>query len=1108
MTDIVQYRCRIGIFCQKMKSRKLRYYNSSSSSRSERLGRRTLSVCLVLLRLVTFLVLTSHVLTPVPVSVPVTATPASPCYMAAWPSVDKCEEDEDHCVGLLRNSVRHGYMVGAGNFWARYTYGNIRGVKGIKNIHFNIRSLRYKVGEIKNLINQEHPQILGLSEVELRRENFDSSTLKVPGYDILFPKSWEVHGFARVVIYVKKTFKYEQVNDLEDDLIQSIWIKAGWKNSKRIYFCHAYREHASLAGGSVTAQKDYLNRFLGQWEAAVDHSSSTEPNEVHVCLDMNLDYQKENWLQPSYRLCSLTRLVQNVCNTNNFAQLVSQPTRTMHNSVTGTTEVSCIDHVYSNARHKCSTPSVTISGASDHDVVSYVRYSKDPPDPARTIRRRSYKNFKLEEFITDLSVINWSEVYTAVDVDEATEIFTHMFKNILNQHAPWVIFQVRKKYSPWITEKTKDMMKERDCWKKKARDLAVQGPGIATDEQRQAWDEYKKWRNKVNSRKKLDETEYKREKIMASVDDPAKVWGTTKKFMNWKSSGTPVQIEMNNKMYTSAKAIAEIMNEYFIDKVRLIRAGMGHIVTNLAQCRSIMENKRCSLDLQHVTVGKVRKLLASLSTSKCTAIDELDNFSVKVAADIIAAPVHHIVTLSIMQQRFPSQWKYAKVLPLHKKLSTVNRKNYRPVALLSPLSRVLEKVAYEQLYSYFTVNKILHQNLHGYRRNRSTLTALLQMYDRWIQAAVKGQVSGAVLLDLSAAFDLVSPDILLNKLEIYGIKSDFLAWIKSYLLDRQQAVWIDHTLSDFLTCDVGVPQGSNLGPLFFMIFVNDLPFSLSCDMDQYADDSTITATGKNIEEIDQSLEINCAIVSNWMAENKLKLNADKTHVLTLGTRERLAMPGNKVSVCMDGLRLQESPEKCEDLLGCVISANLKWHHQVQQLLKKLKMRLAGLAHIQFVLPYNLRKAVSEGLFTSVLAYCLPLYGGCDLVEIRDIQILQNKAAQLVTHSPPRSNRNVMYDKLGWLTVNQLVRYFTLLTVFRIRMSGDPEYLAASLCSDNRNGRIFVQNVGKTFALKSFKIRGACHWNDLPARIRSLVKIGQFKKEIRTWIKQNVTRFLD
>ena len=144
------------------------------------------------------------------------------------------------------------------------------------------------------------------------------------------------------------------------------------------------------------------------------------------------------------------------------------------------------------------------------------------------------------------------------------------------------------------------------------------------------------------------------------------------------------------------------------------------------------------------------------------------------------------------------------------------------------------------------------------------------MYDRWVQAASKGQVSGAVLLDLGAAFDLVPPDTLVKKLEVYGVEKDFLTWIESYLSCRYQAVWIDHVQSDYLPCDVGVPQGSNLGPLFFMLYVNDLPFVLSCPVDQYADNTTLHATGKTIAEINSTLESNCEVVSNWMLENMLQ----------------------------------------------------------------------------------------------------------------------------------------------------------------------------------------------------------------------------------------------
>ena len=293
----------------------------------------------------------------------------------------------------------------------------------------------------------------------------------------------------------------------------------------------------------------------------------------------------------------------------------------------------------------------------------------------------------------------------------------------------------------------------------------------------------------------------------------------------------------------------------------------------------------CRFHLSEMTLGKY---LASFRAKCCRCVSAGDPTATKIAAPIIDGPLHHIITLSIMQHRFPSQRKHDKVLPLHKKLDTLNKKNYRPVAILSPLSKVLEKIVYGQLYTYFTDNKILHPSLHGYRTNRSTQTALLQMYDHWVQAAHRGQVSGAILLDLSAAFDLVPPDTLVEKLKVYGLDDSFLSWVKSYMCDRYQAVWIDHALTDLLHCDVGVPQGSNLGPLLFMLYV-----ILTCNIDQYADNSTLYATSKTTAEINSVLEVNCEVVSNWMAENVLKLNADKTHILTLGTKKRLALPGNK-----------------------------------------------------------------------------------------------------------------------------------------------------------------------------------------------------------------------
>ena len=384
---------------------------------------------------------------------------------------------------------------------------------------------------------------------------------------------------------------------------------------------------------------------------------------------------------------------------------------------------------------------------------------------------------------------------------------------------------------------------------------------------------------------------------------------------------------------------------------------------------------------------------------------------------------------------------------------------------------------------------------------------MIQMYDRWVKAAAAGQVSGVVLLDLSAAFDLVDPVLLIQKLRIYGVDEGVLQWIESYLTNRKQGVWIDHVLSEFLPCDVGVPQGSIPGPLLFLIFYNYLPYSLKCTVDAYADDSTMTATAPSTYQIGQVLTESCSVVSDWMKANKLKLNADKTHLLVVGTAERLRILENPVIVQMEGHTISEGVDKCELLLGVQIQANLKWNQQIQLLHEKLQTRLVGLMKLKFIVNQQTLKTITEGVFNSVLVYCLPLFGDCDKGELHATQVLQNKAAQVVTKSPPRAHRDTMYDTLGWLTVNQLVVYHTALTVFRIRQSNEPEYLADQLQVDNRNGRVIVPNCKLVLAQNSFCMRGADTWNMLPHNIRGLKKIGLFKTEVKRWVKSNIPRFV-
>ena len=324
----------------------------------------------------------------------------------------------------------------------------------------------------------------------------------------MFPKSWSSCGQARVVVYVRSSLQYQQVHELEEDVVQSVWLKGGFKNSKQVYYCHAYREHSSSLGGSLRSQRQYLARFLNQWEEGLNHSGPAEPNEVHVVGDMNIDVLEGKWLRPDYHLVSLSQQLQSICNANNFSQLVTEPTRLQFNSIRGTTEISCIDHVYTNYKYRCSKVNVEAFGGSDHDLLFYTRFSKDPPAPAKTIRKRTYKKFNTDNFLSDLRQCDWSPVYFSQDVDNSTAEFTQIFKSVLDEHAPWIVFQQRKRFVPWITDETEKMMKKRNEWKQVALKQARDGQDSTL-----AWAEFKILRNQINNRRKFEEKSFR--KILA-----------------------------------------------------------------------------------------------------------------------------------------------------------------------------------------------------------------------------------------------------------------------------------------------------------------------------------------------------------------------------------------------------------------------------------------------------------------------------------------------------------------------------------------------------------------------------------------------------------------
>ena len=320
-----------------------------------------------------------------------------------------------------------------------------------------------------------------------------------------------------------------------------------------------------------------------------------------------------------------------------------------------------------------------------------------------------------------------------------------------------------------------------------------------------------------------------------------------------------------------------------------------------------------------------------------------------------------------------------------------------------------------QLIEYLEENHLLHHSHHGFRKQHSTTSALLEMYSSWVEAYEKDKVTAVVLLDMSAAFDLVDKSILIEKLKLYGLDEQSSSWVESYLSDRSQCVFIDGDLSDKLPLDVGVPQGSILGPILYCLMVNDLPevphnhppletepsfWNSHCStcggMSCFADDSSYSKSSKDPVSLSAEIKNKYSEISEYMAANKLVLNSEKTHLLVMASRTQHRFHGN-YGVELDTGNEIILPQEHERLLGCEISNDFTWKEHLQDneysLQRQITSRINALKKISFSASFQTRKMIANGVVISRIIYVISLWGGTNDYLLKMLQVLQNRVAR-------------------------------------------------------------------------------------------------------------------
>ena len=572
------------------------------------------------------------------------------------------------------------------------------------------------------------------------------------------------------------------------------------------------------------------------------------------------------------------------------------------------------------------------------------------------------------------------------------------------------------------------------------------------------------------------------------------------------------ELHEKEELIESEEKLCEIMNEFFPSKIENIEKTIPkYDLDPTSRLKKKLQGKNLHFSLSHVTEDEVRKAIRRLKPKKSSGLDFVPPTIIKLAIDVITTPLTWVINSSLSSGEFPSCWKSAKVSPIYKnKGSKYSKEYYRPVSNLKSISKVIEDIVNRRVLNYFEKNALFPQSQHGFRRQRSTFSAVSEMHEKWLKIKETKSHQAVAFLDLSAAFDTLSKDIVCQKLRCYGFDKTSVNWFNSYLSEREQRVMIGSTISKPITLKVGSPQGAILSPTVFIILISDM--ELYCPEAQlcgYADDTSVTVEDKSLNKVKQKCESAVQKLLVYMAINKLSCNDDKTHVLVM----KHGLLKETLVFDIGEAKIEES--KDEKLLGVWVSNDLKWSKHLEQLESKLRSRLYSLRKMEQKVPKSLLKSIADSIFCSILRYALGLF--CPIrIKPNDpknsstagIQVIYNDLLRLLCNSK-RANRKPiteMLDQVGWLSINQmsceirLIEVWKSLNVESYCLSGLFEKVSSKHKTRSEENIRLKAGFKSRLRESSFHYPSVQVWNSAPTSVTKAQSESLARKAIRDYVK--------
>ena len=714
---------------------------------------------------------------------------------------------------------------------------------------------------------------------------------------------------------------------------------------------------------------------------------------------------------------------------NSFIPYITKPTKITNRSKT------LIDNIFHNdIKNNAITGNLTIS-ISDHlaQILIIANKIQTKISTNSNLYKRNFKNFDRENFLLDILGINWQKELklTEKDVNLSMETFLHIINSILDRYAP--LKKITRKHQeqqnkPWITNgiiksiNTKNKIYNKYCRAKNSQNKLL------------LHETFKRYRNMLTTLTKKSKQNHFNKYFANNKNNLQKTWSGIKSIINVSAPKTkiPEALELNGKTITNPAKIANSFNNFFGSIAQKIENNI--ITTHKSFTDYLKTPNEKSLFLTPTTANDIKNIINELNSKKTSGPGSIPTEILKLTNNIISKPLSEIINLSFESGIFPSILKCSKIIPIYKKGENTSINSYRPISQLSNISKIIEKLIHSRTYSFLNKYKCIYDLQFGFRNRHSTNHALIQITEKIRKAVDDNNFACGVFVDLQKAFDTVNHNILLQKLKYYGIRGTPLAWFTSFLQQRTQTVSINGDLSEKLTVTHGVPQGSVLGPLLFLLYINDLHLAIQHSViHHFADDTNMLLVGKSLKKIKKYINHDMSLLCHWLKANKLSLNTSKTEIILFRSQHKQI--NKKLNFRLSGQKIKLS--KSVKYLGLILDEYLTWESHINILKAKLSRSVGMLAKIRHYVPQETLKTIFFAIFNSHISYGAQIWSQETNYKSKCLSQLQDKAIRIINFKTRNDNVNSLYHLNNMLKLPDFVNLLNCMFVYDYLNSNIP-----------------------------------------------------------------------